>query len=618
MGAGAIASRWLTVNGKGVPCGQSFATRKTWVTDALPVAKLDAKDLSKFWTAETKAISTTAWKPVSDDLQGVDAKAWAAKAQDQFSRTLELQHAKGTAPEAWESSRRIVVKQLEPEVVVKTAKIRFHPTASQARLLRKCLGAHRYFWNKSKAWVESKYNEAKLERVAWLEAGVSLGCAHCTPAKACTKGADCELHHGVQGCHAEVKVTKSGKVMKVPKCMAIVKSAGGRCGDPVADPDAEVGYSDKYFCDEHVGAGLGVCASHEGHSIYSPITIRDAVLTKDSDLPEDDWQREIPYDTRQGAIRAFTDAMSSFFEVRKGNPKAEPPGFLSKRKRDNKVFTCLKDAFSIKDGTLRLFPRRMKEALRVAHKDKKRLIKHCSNGDACDGTVLRTVTGKWYIVLPRKIVQEKVPPMGGDVYLDPGGRTFNTFYSPDGLVGKIGDNLYKDPTVTKALLKSDKLMSKAATMANECMGKSRKRTNVLNRAQALRTKVRDIVRDVHCKTWSFLCSNFKRVFVPEFKAPEMTKVGDRVINSKAVRGLMTFAHSEFRNGLIEYGRRRGVDVYVVSEAHTTKTCGGCGASMDVGSNKVVNCAACGLRMDRDHSGARNIFLKCATELKATW
>jgi transposase len=617
MGAGAIASRWLTVNGKAVPCGQAFSTKKKWVTDTLPMTKLHTKDLSKFWTDDTKAISTTAWKPVEGDLQGVDPKAWTPKAMDQFSRTLEIQHAKGTAPEAWESSRRIVVKQLEPEVVVKTAKIRFHPSASQAKLLRKCLGAHRYFWNKSKAWVDAKYNEAKLERVAWLEAGASLGCAHCTPAKACTKGADCELHQDVQGCHQEVKVSKAGKVTKVPKCMAIAKPASGRCGDPVANPEAAAGFSDKYFCEEH-SVGLGVSVSHGGHSIYSPITIRDAVLPKDSDLPEDDWQREIPFATRDGAIRAFTDAMSSFFEVRKGNPKAEPPGFLRKRKRDNKVFTFVKKACFVKDGVLQLFPKRMKGALRVAHKDKKRLVKHCSKGEACDGKVLRTVTGKWYIVLPMKVVQDKVSPMGGDVYLDPGGRTFNTFYSPDGLAGKLGDNLYKDPAVTNALLKSDKLMSKAAALDNEGMGKSRKRTNVLNRAQALRTKVHDIVRDVHRKTWSFLCSNFKRVFVPEFKAPEMTRLGNRVINSKAVRNLMTFAHSEFRNGLIEYGRRRGVDVYVVSEAHTTKTCGGCGVSMDVGSNKVVSCTACGLRMDRDHSGARNIFLKCATELKATW
>ena len=53
-------------------------------------------------------------------------------------------------------------------------------------------------------------------------------------------------------------------------------------------------------------------------------------------------------------------------------------------------------------------------------------------------------------------------------------------------------------------------------------------------------------------------------------------------------------------------------MHVVCEAWTTKTCGGCGAIMDVGSRKTVDCAACGLRVDRDYAAARNIFLKTAT------
>lgn len=125
----------------------------------------------------------------------------------------------------------------------------------------------------------------------------------------------------------------------------------------------------------------------------------------------------------------------------------------------------------------------------------------------------------------------------------------------------------------------------------------------------------DVVRDLHRKTCRFLCDNFRAVFVPEFKAPEMSKIGDRVIGCKAVRNFMTFAHSEFRNKLIEYGARRGTRVYVVSEAWTTKTCTGCGHVMDVGSSKTVACEKCGLRLDRDHAGSRNIFMRSYQALK---
>ena len=117
------------------------------------------------------------------------------------------------------------------------------------------------------------------------------------------------------------------------------------------------------------------------------------------------------------------------------------------------------------------------------------------------------------------------------------------------------------------------------------------------------------MRDVHRKACNFLCSNFGTILIPAFKAPEMTRIGNRVINSKAVRNLMTFAHSEFRNKLIEYGSARGVDVKVVSEAWTTRTCTGCGHIMDVGDNKRVDCPECELSLDRDVAGARNIYLR---------
>ena len=123
--------------------------------------------------------------------------------------------------------------------------------------------------------------------------------------------------------------------------------------------------------------------------------------------------------------------------------------------------------------------------------------------------------------------------------------------------------------------------------------------------------MRDIVRDVHRKTWSFLCGNFTRVFIPPFKAQEMTHVGRRVISSGTVRNLTTFAHCEFRNGLVSYGERRGVGVHVLSEAFTTKTCTVCGHQMDVGGRKAVSCPSCGVTLDRDYAGARNFFLRSA-------
>lgn len=521
----------------------------------------------------------------------------------------------------------------------KPIKVRFHPRPGQVIALNKYLGTHRYFWNKAKAFVEETYSAAKVQRIADLEAGTALGCASCTPSKCCTKAmGSCSLHPTVHGCEREPKKEKHEcmadgcttvvsiqdrygcckhrtvqgceQAPPVPKCMATTKPAY-RCGRPVADDEADVGHAERYFCEEHASNGISVTAQHEGRSIWSDITVRKAIMPRDADMDSSNkWQKDTPFDTRSGAIRKHMAAWSSFFERHKGDPKTNPPNFLRKKSRLDAIFTFEKSAVSFNDGKLRLFPTRFAGSLPLRSKDRKRVAKHFMTGEACDGEVIRTKNGRWYIVLPRKMIIEKCHPEGGIVALDPGGRTFNTIYSPDGICGKIGDGLYEEPTVRKALAKADKLMSMAAKLDVRC----RTRRNVLNRAQALRTKVRDIVRDVHRKTWSFLCNNFSRIFVPPFKAAEMAGAGRRVLNNKAVRNLTTFAHSEFRKGLISYASRRGIDVHVGSEAWTTKTCTGCGNTMEVGSRKVVDCSACGLCLDRDVSGARNIFLRNAVAL----
>ena len=50
------------------------------------------------------------------------------------------------------------------------------------------------------------------------------------------------------------------------------------------------------------------------------------------------------------------------------------------------------------------------------------------------------------------------------------------------------------------------------------------------------------------------------------------------------------------------------EVVEVSEAYTSRTCTRCGKQQNIGSKKIMKCS-CGLVLDRDLNGARNIFLK---------
>ena len=478
-------------------------------------------------------------------------------------------------------------------------------------LLRKCIGAHRFFWNKAKAFVDEEYERAKEARLAVLEAEKHMGCAYISDAqkkclamkadgKACGKkatvGHGCKDHGDAQGCE------------RMPPI---------RCGEPLTGDDS-------YFCDQHQCTNLGINAQRNGYSIYSHITMRDVVLPSEGAMtPEEEWQKDIPYDTRQGAIKKYAGALSGFFERRKGDPHTQPPGFLKKRSRATKTFAVAKKAISFNNGKLRVFPTRTgKKVMRVAYKDLKRMKKVFAEADsvASDAEICLSPTGKWYIILPRKVTPKSTcgpiwnSPAYNSVFLDPGGRTFQTFYSPDGVAGKLGDDFYIGTGIKDKLQKSDRLMSKASALKNGGVGRGRTRRNILARAQALRTKVHDTVRDLHRKTARFLCDNFKNIFIPDFRAPEMTRLGRRVLHSSAVRNLTTFAHSEFRNKLIEYSKGKGCNVIVVSEAYTTKTCTGCGHLMNVGDRRTVSCPECHLELDRDISGSRNCFLRLATQV----
>ncbi len=530
-----------------------------------------------------------------------------------FDSLVQLVREKEAAKSTWR----------EGDTTTKTMKVRLHPTPSQAKTFGQALGAHRYFWNRAKRFADATYATARDARVDDLEGHENRGMGTCQSGvvgKACARKAVA----GHQGCPAHVEA-QGPRLMpqddKPSKCVAVTPPRA--CGSAVVDSAAGRGCMPRYFCEAHIGGGMNVEARFNSHNVWSAITLCDALMINDADLPDDlAWQKDIPYDTRQGAIRKYVAAVSSFFQVRKSNPDAQMPGFLSKKSRKTAIFTASKKALSFRNGKLYIFPSRMHRAIRLARKDHKRVAQAMNDpfADACDFEIMRTATGKWYAVVPFKVPKKEAhEPVWKSqayqsVFLDPGGRTFQTFYSPDGIAGKLGDGLYLQHGVQALLIRADRLMGKAARLAHEG-GRGRKRRQILKRAQTPRTNVHDVVRDLHRKSCHFLCANFKTIFIPPFSAPDMSRVGNRVINSKAVRALMTFAHCEFRNKLIEYAERRNVRVVVVSEAYTTRTCTGCGFMMDVGARKVVACAACGLKMDRDLAGARNLFLRVASTME---
>jgi putative transposase len=249
-------------------------------------------------------------------------------------------------------------------------------------------------------------------------------------------------------------------------------------------------------------------------------------------------------------------------------------------------------------------------------RDKRKFAKQQITVDG-DSKIIKTPNGKWYACITRTTTKPELMPEqrgGSAVFLDPGVRTFQTFYSPDGVCGKVG-NGYVESTLRDKHARIDKLVSLRATLDKTVHKRTRR--NMRQRCTELRAKVRACVNDLHYKTAKLLTDAFDVVFMPPFETSNMVAKVDRNINSTTTRNMQCLSHYRFRKHLMHVCNTTNRTFVLVPEHYTTKTCSVCGALNDVGSSKVFACASCDCKGDRDLLAARNIGLKTVGLLTKT-
>lgn len=348
---------------------------------------------------------------------------------------------------------------------------------------------------------------------------------------------------------------------------------------------------------------------HGVKGLLSLPKLRPLILTSDKDIPDDSplaWQKDVPFDVRQGAIAdAITAFKSSLTLLKQGHVKHFKVSFRCKKKMQSEAFRVNKSALN--PEKMSIFPTRLKnkKKLRMRRRD----IKKFFDNDCLDGDfiVLKTKPGLWYLCLPRSKEQPVFEnPVYKSVFLDPGVRTFQTFYSPDGVCGKIGDPLF-NKDISEIAKRHDHLWSVSDN--KEMLPKTKKA--IRRRCAMLRNKLKNKITDLHWQTCSFLCDTFQNIFLPSFKVSEMV-IGSP-LGSKVTRSMLQLSHGKFRERLLYYGKTKNRNVYIVSEHYTTKTCGACGRMQEMGGKKTFHCQSCDVKIDRDYNAARNIALKLCSK-----
>ena len=309
-----------------------------------------------------------------------------------------------------------------------------------------------------------------------------------------------------------------------------------------------------------------------------------------------EWD-DVPYQVKRTSVRDACRAMSNVkrhnrelaADRAQGERLGEEFAELHFRSRKNPRQSCyIPDDAVTEHGVYHtiLGPLRMAEAVPAGQK-KCRLVKE---------------RGLYWLVVPHPAQCDIETPSGdGVVALDPGVRTFLTYFSETDC-GKIGHRAFG--RIQRLCHHLDDLISRTDTEPNH------QRRRRMRHAQArLRQRIINLVDELHWQVARWLTSTYKVILLPTFETQDMTVRAGRKIRSKTARMMLSFRHYEFKRRLRWKAWQRGALVIDVNEAYTSRTRSWDGTvDARLGGARVIRDRS-GFGMDRDVNGARGIFLR---------
>lgn len=213
--------------------------------------------------------------------------------------------------------------------------------------------------------------------------------------------------------------------------------------------------------------------------------------------------------------------------------------------------------------------------------------------------------GRYYLCLPIEVQRQLGENQSRVVALDPGVRTFQTFFSESSF-GQLGIDANLE--IQRLCFRLDDLISRMSKTSK------RQKKSMQTAADRLRRRIRNKVDELHHKTARFLVDNFDIILLPTFETKDMSNRAKRRIRSKSVRQMLGLAHYRFKQFLKHKAFECGKLVIDVCEAYTSKTVSWTGELVpNLGGAKVIRSKIDGRAMERDLNGARGIFLRAVVD-----
>ncbi len=305
-------------------------------------------------------------------------------------------------------------------------------------------------------------------------------------------------------------------------------------------------------------------------------------------LPE--WSKEVPYQIKSIAIKDACIAVGNAKKKCKKDGKFNDVKFKSRKHREDSIYIPVsaikgQKVYPTILGELKTFREKIPFTMNDAR--------------------LKFEYGRYYLCVVINVVKKVFENQRNDfIALDPGVRTFQTFYSQE-IAGKIGHNDMR--RIYRLCDVLDKNISKMSKV------NSKERRILRRKGDRIRFKISNLIDEVHHKTALFLVKNYKYILLPSFETSKMVTK----LNSKVARGMLTWSHFKFKQFLKCKAREYNTVVIEVDESYTSKTCGRCGHIVNnLGGKKVFKCPVCGLVIDRDYNGVRNVYLRTLVDTPA--
>jgi similar to tr len=308
-----------------------------------------------------------------------------------------------------------------------------------------------------------------------------------------------------------------------------------------------------------------------------------------------DYIKSVPYQVKNKAVRDYNIALSTNKKKAKKLGKHFEMKFKSKK---NPKQSCYIPKSAI--TSLGIYHT-------IAGKLKMKERQWFENEDICDCR-LTLEFGKWFLVIPKEVKITPIENQEGVVAIDPGIRTFATYFSTEGYFGKLGKRAFE--RILRLNLKIDKLISKLSKETNK-----HKKSNLKRSIFKVRFKIRNLIDELHWKTINFLTSRFKVIIFPPFNVSKMIKKSKRKLSKKVVRSMSCFRFFEFKERLKFKCKEIGITFIETSEAFTSRTNSFTGQLINnLGSKEKFEFD--NILVDRDINGARNILIRAMRDASA--